>query len=142
MIVGVVKDSRHTSPRDPVLKTLFRSTTQASTAFGAPTEFAFFVRTSLPPEAAMNEIRRTIHERDPKLVVDKLKTMNAQIGETLTTERVMAMLASSFGVIATLLAGIGLYGYSHMSRLSARGRSESVWRRAQSPDWWFVRCFC
>jgi len=39
-----------------------------------------------------------------------LRTMDSQIDDTLTAERVIAQLASSFGVIATLLAAIGLYG--------------------------------
>ena len=110
VIVGVVKDSRHATPRDPVIRTLFRPALQMGDALGSPAGFAFYVRTVMPPQTAQNAIRATIHNADPKLVVDGLRTMDAQIEDTLTTERVIAMLASSFGVIATLLAAIGLYG--------------------------------
>lgn len=58
----------------------------------------------------MKLVQRTIHNHDPKLVVANLRTLDSQLSETLTTERVVAMLASSFGVIATLLAAVGLYG--------------------------------
>jgi predicted permease len=110
VIVGVVKDSRHTSPRDPVVRTLFRPALQMGTRAGSPSGFAFYVRALISPEAAMNLLRQTIHKSDPKLVISNLRTMDAQLDETLTTQRVIAMLACSFGVIATLLAAIGLYG--------------------------------
>ncbi len=110
VIVGVVKDSRHQSPRDPVTRTMYRSALQIGDEAGSPSGFAFYVRTQQPPDAAINLIHRTLHATDSKLVVDNLRTMNSQIDDTLTAERVIAQLASSFGVIATLLAAIGLYG--------------------------------
>ncbi len=110
LIVGVVKDSHHTNPRDPVVRTLYRAALQIGDERGSPLGFAFYVRTLMPPDTAMNVIRQTIHNGDPKLVVDHLRTMDSQVEDTLTNERVIAMLASSFGVIATLLAAIGLYG--------------------------------
>ncbi len=36
--------------------------------------------------------------------------MNIQIDDTLSSERTIALLAATFGLLATLLAGIGLYG--------------------------------
>lgn len=109
-IVGVVADSRHTSPRDPAQRTLFRPAAQIGTDPGSPSGFAFYVRTSMPPDAAMNEVRQAIHQGDSKLVIDNLRTMDAQVDDTLTPERVIARLALSFGIIATFLAAIGLYG--------------------------------
>ncbi len=111
VIVGVVKDSHHTSPRDPITRTLFRSALQISAEdAGSPSGFAYYVRTLMPPDAAMKLLRQTIQNNDPKLVINNLRTMDSQLDDTLTAERVIAMLASSFGVIATLLAAIGLYG--------------------------------
>jgi len=42
--------------------------------------------------------------------VDDLRTMENQINDSISTERMIAMLASVFGALAALLAGIGLYG--------------------------------
>ena len=109
-IVGIVKDSHHTSPRDPVVRTVFRPASQIGNGAGSPSGFAFYVRTLMSPNAAMNMLREKIHDQDPKLVAANLRTMDSQLDDTLTTERVIAMLASSFGAIATLLAAIGLYG--------------------------------
>jgi len=110
LIVGVVKDSRHTTSRDPIRRSVFRPALQMGTGARSPSGFAFYVRTLMPPDAAMNLLRRTIQKTDPKLVLDNLRTMDAQLDDTLTEERVIAKLASSFGVIATMLAAIGLYG--------------------------------
>ena len=110
MIVGVVKNSRHSNPRDPFIRTLFRPALQMGDESGSPVGFAVYVRTMTSPETAINQIRIAIRDDDPKLVINHLRTMEAQVDDTLTTERVIALLASSFGVIATLLAAIGLYG--------------------------------
>ena len=47
---------------------------------------------------------------DSKLVIDTMRTMDEQIADNISTDRLVAMLAVSFGVLATLLAAIGLYG--------------------------------
>jgi predicted permease len=109
-IVGVVKDSRHSSPRDLVTRTLYNPALQSGGEAGSQSGFAFYVRTLQPPDPAMSLVRKALHETDSKLVIDNLRTMDSQVDETLTNERVIAKLASSFGVIATLLAAIGLYG--------------------------------
>jgi putative ABC transport system permease protein len=110
VVVGVVKDSHHTTPRDPVTRTVFRPALQMGNRAGSPSGFGFYVRTLMPPTPAINLLRKTIHDNDSKIVVDNLRTMGSQLDNTLTAERVIAMLASSFGAIATLLAAIGLYG--------------------------------
>lgn len=109
-IVGVVTNSKHTNPRDPVTRTLFRPALQMGTGDGSPLGFAFYLRTTSAPDAALNMVRKAVRDIDSKLVVGDLRTMEAQVDDTLTTERVIALLASTFGVIATLLAAIGLYG--------------------------------
>jgi ABC-type antimicrobial peptide transport system permease subunit len=61
---------------------------------------------------------------DSKLVLDKFRTMDEQIADNLTTARVVAFLAESFGVLAALMAAIGLYGvlaYSTAQRTSEIG---------------------
>jgi ABC-type antimicrobial peptide transport system permease subunit len=68
------------------------------------------VRTLQPPEAATTSVRAAIADIDPKLIVGNLKTMKDSIDANLVAERAIAMLASVFGMLATLLAGIGLYG--------------------------------
>ena len=47
---------------------------------------------------------------DPNLPIVDMKTMEAQVGESLFVERMVAALSVAFGALATLLAAIGLYG--------------------------------
>jgi ABC-type antimicrobial peptide transport system permease subunit len=58
----------------------------------------------------MPTVRRAVQQLDPKLALDGLRTMEQQIDDNLSNERMIVLLAISFGALATLLAGIGLYG--------------------------------
>jgi ABC-type antimicrobial peptide transport system permease subunit len=69
-----------------------------------------YVRTARQPEQAFPSIRRLVNNLDPNLPVFEMKTIEAQMEESLITERLVATLASGFGILATALAAIGLYG--------------------------------
>jgi putative ABC transport system permease protein len=105
-IVGVVKDAKHFSLHDD-LKPIFYSPIFQQKE---PSAVMVYVRTQQAPESAGNTIRLAARNLDPKLVVDSLQSMHAQIDGTLTTERMLAFLASSFGVVAIFVTAIGLYG--------------------------------
>ena len=105
-IVGVVKDVKHTSLRDPVMAMEYTLFSQAE----RPGGLFFYVRTWQPPQSAANTIRAAVANIDTKLIVSHLTTMTADIDDNLLSERTIALLAGTFGGLATLLAGIGLYG--------------------------------
>jgi predicted permease len=106
MIVGVVGDAKHASVRDPASATLYRPFVQAEKQVA----LNFYVRTWQSPDAAAAGIRAAINNIDSKLIVDDLTTLSIQIDDTIASDRTIALLASIFGGLATLLAGIGLYG--------------------------------
>ena len=106
LIVGVVKDVKHVSLRDPARPTEYTLFLQAEKQTG----LTYYVRTWQPPHAAENSIRAVIANIDPNLIVSDLSTFNEAIDDDLLQERSIAALAITFGVLATLLAGIGLYG--------------------------------
>jgi len=105
-IVGVAADTLHQSVRSDVEPTLFRPVLQNE----RPGAMQFYVRTGLAPEAMLPTVRRAMQQLDAKLALDGLRTMEQQIDFNLSNERMIVLLAISFGVLATLLAGIGLYG--------------------------------
>jgi putative ABC transport system permease protein len=105
-IIGVVKDAKHTGVRDDIVRTIFTPYLQEANLGG----MTFYVRTWQPPESAEATIRRAMQTLDSKLVLDNFRTMQEQIDDNLTAERVIAILASSFGVLAVLMAAVGLYG--------------------------------
>jgi putative ABC transport system permease protein len=51
-----------------------------------------------------------VSQIDSRLVVDTLQSLNAGIDTTLTAERMLSFLASSFGCVAAFITAIGLYG--------------------------------
>jgi predicted permease len=106
MIVGVVRDAKHASVRDPSIATAYRPFIQAE----KPAALTFYIRTWQPQDSAAATIRSAVANVDSKLIVHDLTTLSTQIDDTLSNERTVALLASAFGILATLLAGLGLYG--------------------------------
>jgi ABC-type antimicrobial peptide transport system permease subunit len=51
-----------------------------------------------------------MQQLDSKLALGKVRPMDELIADNLSSERIIALLAMSFGVLAVLLAAIGLYG--------------------------------
>ncbi|MGB8771021.1 MAG: ABC transporter permease [Candidatus Korobacteraceae bacterium] len=105
-IVGVVGDTRHTRVRDNVKRTVYRPRFQLDD----PSMLTFLVRTWQPPDAALSNVRDAMQQLDSKLALSGLRTMQAQIADNLSVERLIALLAISFGGLAMLLSAIGLYG--------------------------------
>ena len=75
-----------------------------------PTELQFSLRTRQQPDAAVNSVRAAIAALDPKLIVSDVATMTEVIDDSILAERTIALLATAFGALAAVLAGIGLYG--------------------------------
>ncbi len=105
-IVGVAADTLYEGPREGVHRQVFAPLRQADFPVGA----AFYVRTNLDAESMFNTLRQKVRELDPALPVYGLKTLAGQLDETLSTERLIAALSAAFGILATLLAALGLYG--------------------------------
>jgi putative ABC transport system permease protein len=105
-IVGVVGDTRHARVRDDVRRTVYRPRFQLAN----PSVLVFLVRTWQPPETALSNVRGAMQQLDSKLALSSLETMDTQIADNLSVERLIALLAVSFGALAMLLSAIGLYG--------------------------------
>jgi putative ABC transport system permease protein len=69
-----------------------------------------YLRTSTPPEQTFAIVRQAMKQIDPGLAIAAMRTMDDQIETTLSNERMIELLAISFGLLATMLAGVGLYG--------------------------------
>jgi putative ABC transport system permease protein len=106
LIVGVVKDAKHSNlhqePRPIFYTPIFQDR--------EPNAVAVYIRTHQAPEDAASTVRNAVSGIDSKLVVDSFESMNAEIDKTLSSERILSFLASSFGAVAAFIAAIGLYG--------------------------------
>ena len=105
-IVGLVEDSVYEGPPQGIRRQAFFPLAQMNQSVGT----TFYLRVQNDPAAILATLRRKVHELDPALPVFEMKTLDRQLDETLGTERLTSALSLSFGVLATLLAAIGLYG--------------------------------
>ncbi len=114
-IVGVARDTRRTSLRDTGSPTLFTPLGQGD----APNRLYLYLRTATPPEQMFATVRSAMRSIDAGLTVADLRTMDEQVEKSIANERMIEVLALAFGMLATLLAGVGLYGvlsYTTMQR--------------------------
>jgi ABC-type lipoprotein release transport system permease subunit len=87
---------------------------------------AIILRTSAPPDAIVPAVRRVFAEEN--VMTGGVGVLREQVRENLVRERLMSWLAGFFGVLAVLLAAIGLYGV--MSYAVARRSNEIAIRVA------------
>ncbi|HEX6716485.1 MAG TPA: FtsX-like permease family protein, partial [Pyrinomonadaceae bacterium] len=104
-IVGLARDAKYTSQRAEIQPTVYRSFRQA-----LPNGGVFEVRTTGDPMSLVGSIREAIREVESNLPISNIRTQVQQANQALAMERMFAKLLTLFGVIAQLLAAIGLYG--------------------------------
>jgi predicted permease len=105
-IVGVVADARYSSINEPPRRVFYLPWRQREYM----PALTFYARTAVDPESITPQLRRASVSIDPNLPIDELKTMQAQIAENLSEERLMTTMVLLFASLATVLAAIGLYG--------------------------------
>ena len=79
-------------------------------SLGQPDDLRLLVRTRGDPEAILQQIRREIVSVDPALTLDRIRPLTALVRVSIRQERLVTRIATALGVLALLLAGIGLYG--------------------------------
>jgi len=118
-IVGLVQDAKYASLRKAPVPTIYLPYSQTPLP---PWALHFEVRTASDPLALTPVVRRVVRDLDPNLPIADVKTQTEQIAETLVYERLFARLSSFFGLLALVLASVGLYGM--MSYAVARRTNE------------------
>jgi predicted permease len=124
-IVGVAADSLYEGPREGVRRQVFIPQWGKSTA-------TFYVRSQNASASTFTQIRGELAALDAAIPVYAMKTVEGQLDETLLTDRLIASLSAGFGLLATVLASVGLYGV--MAFVVARRRKEMGLRLALGAD--------
>jgi predicted permease len=102
-IVGMIRDQHYFGPRDEP-----RPFYYLPRAF--PGSATYYVRTAAAPESLLATVRRVVEREAPGVPISRFRTMEEQTDLTLGSEKQFATLATIFGLLAMVLAAIGLYG--------------------------------
>ena len=110
-IIGVVSNGRQ-SVEDSVLAEVDYPMSQVALKDSADvlTPMALFVRTSVPPDSIVPQLRQALHEVAPTVPFQTPETMDDVLADSLVFNRMQGWLFSIFAVIALVLALIGIYG--------------------------------
>jgi predicted permease len=105
-VVGVVRDTKYESMRQKIPIELYLPAQQVNFVTGMNA----YVRTHGDPANLFSSLRQTVREVDASVPVFGMRTLEQQVDKSLATERMLAMLSTLFGFLASLLAAVGLYG--------------------------------
>jgi len=106
-IVGVVKDAKYESICETPRGAFFVFNDQNRNTDGFNN---LVVRATHKPEALIGAIRAAIHSEDPNLAISNALTLSEAVDRSLAEQKLLAKLAGFFGILALLLASLGLYG--------------------------------
>ncbi|HKR12950.1 MAG TPA: ABC transporter permease [Pyrinomonadaceae bacterium] len=135
-VVGVVKDAKYGSLQEQFRPMAFYSYMQQPDTLGN-----LVVRVS-GSTSVVPQIRQAITSVDRNLPVDEVVTLSEQIGRSLVQQKLVARLATFFGLLALLLACVGLYGvmsYGVARRTNEIGIRMALGARTRSVLWLVLR---
>lgn len=105
-IIGLVPDIKYSEVKDTVPPVYYIPWRQDA-GVGS---MSFYIRSSGPPEGTLRIIPSVMKRIDPGIPVEDLRTMPEQIRQNIFLDRMISILSAAFAALATLLAGVGLYG--------------------------------
>jgi putative ABC transport system permease protein len=107
-IIGIVADIKHSSLREVPGPEMFEPYTQD--VWPSLALMQVVLRTKAAPDTVIKAARQTIHQIDPGVPVAKVSTLATLTGAAMAGERFSMMLVGCFGLLAVLLAAVGIYG--------------------------------
>ncbi len=105
-IVGVSRDTLYGDLHEAPSPQLFVPYVQQTQV----RRLTYQIRTQTKPEATVPALRRIVHAADPALPLVNVRTQEDQIDSDLADERLLVSLTSVFGLLALVLASVGIYG--------------------------------
>ena len=105
-IVGIAQDAKYSEVKRAIPPQYFLPYKQEERlGFGN-----FYIRTATPPEQMLSTIPVVMRKVDASLPLGDIKTMEQQVRENVSEDRIISTLSLAFALLATVLAAIGLYG--------------------------------
>jgi predicted permease len=137
-IVGVVRDIANDDVRKPPAPTVYVPTSQST----SPWQPTIVVSTSGRPEPLIAAIRGELARLAPQVAISEPRTVRQRIDESLFQDRLLATLSGFFGVLALVLAAVGLYGlvaYGTARRAREIGIRIALGARRRAVVWMVLR---
>jgi putative ABC transport system permease protein len=137
-IVGLVRDTKYGDLREEFRPIAYIATAQIP---GAESSGRILIRSRLPQAEIVAAVKRVLSEINPAVTVS-FQGFKPMIEATILRERLMATLSGFFGLLALLLACIGLYGvlsYGVASRTSEIGIRMALGARRHDVFWMILR---
>lgn len=106
-VVGVVKDSRQNRLRGEIEHRFYTPITQPAASVESVT---LIMRSSGDGSGVLSDVRRVIQQAEPNMAIARAGTVASLVDTRIVQDRLLARLSIAFGVVAVLLAAIGLYG--------------------------------
>jgi predicted permease len=107
-VIGVVRDTRINDVREKPPYILYAPFAQGGR--DSTWQSAFFIRTAGDERGMLPAVRQAVKQLDRNLPIERLTSMTLTIDHQIYTDRLMATLAIAFGLLAAVLAAVGLYG--------------------------------
>ena len=107
-IVGIAKSARYSSLKDAIPPVTYLSYLQTARN-GRLQQMIFELRTAGSPLKLVNTVREIVHGVSPRVPVADVRTEEQTINQTISQERTFAALCTAFGVLALVMACVGLY---------------------------------
>ncbi len=105
-IIGVVQDAKYVSLKEKPKRHFYVTVGQEPRLF----DMTLHVRTTGDPRPVVSQLRKTLQQIDPNVPLYNITTLSNQLDDSLSRDRLITWLTTAFGILATLLATIGLYG--------------------------------
>jgi len=137
-IIGVVKDAKFDSLRTEGARTVYIPYLQVEPR----PSMTFALRTQSRPVDLAATVRRKVLAVAKEVLIRDIKTLEVQVDESLAQERMVASLASFFGLLSLLLASVGLYGvmaYSVTCRTNEIGIRVALGAQPGEVSWMILR---
>ncbi len=138
-IVGVVADAVYTDLRDPHPSTVYLSGPGLQKEMGS---YHLAIRAAADKQAVLSAVRALVRQTGKDVSLGPAVTLTEQIDQALLTERLIALLASFFAVLAVVLIAVGLYGvvgYTVSRRTSEIGLRLALGAARGNVHWMILR---